>query len=50
LNAAGLSEITVTGSGNVLAGASVVYDAETGKKKLTFTTASVATSEGLDTL
>lgn len=50
LNAAGLSEITVTGNGNVLAGASVVYDAETGKKKLTFTTASVATSEGLETL
>lgn len=50
LNAAGLSEITVTGNGNVLAGASIVYDAETGKKKLTFTTASVATSEGLETL
>lgn len=50
LNAAGLSEIAVTGNGNVLAGASVVYDAETGKKKLTFTTASVATSEGLQNL
>lgn len=50
LNAAGLSEIAVAGTGNVLAGASVVYDAETGKKKLTFTTASVATSEGLQSL
>lgn len=50
LNAAGLSEIAVTGTGNVLSGASVVYDAETGKKKLTFSTASVATSEGLATL
>lgn len=50
LNAAGLSEIAVTGTGNVLSGASVVYDAETGKKKLTFTTASVATSEGLQSL
>ena len=50
LNAAGLSEISITGSGNVLSGASVVYDAESGKKKLTITTASVATSEGMQDL
>ena len=50
LNAAGLSEISVIGNGNVLAGASVVYDQATGKKKLTFTTEHVATSQGLETL
>lgn len=47
LNVAGLSEIAITGSGNVLSGASVSYDKTTGKKKLTFTTTSVLTSDGL---
>lgn len=47
LNAAGLSEIKVEGSGNVLASANVTYDADKGRKILTFTTASVATSENL---
>lgn len=48
LNAAGLSQIKVNGSGNVLAGATVTLDAETGAKVLTFSTASVATSEALE--
>lgn len=47
LNAAGLTKVNVTGNGNVLSGASVVTDAETGAKVLTFTTQSVATSEEL---
>lgn len=47
LNAAGLSKIVVNGSGNVLSGATVTVDAETGAKVLTFNTASVATSEEL---
>lgn len=47
LNAAGLTKVNITGNGNVLSGASVVTDAETGAKVLTFTTQSVATSEEL---
>ena len=50
LNAAGLSQIKVNGTGNVLAGATVTLDAETGAKVLTFSTASVATSEALECL
>ena len=50
LNAAGLSQIHVDGSGNVLSGVEVVTDATTGAKKLSFTTASVATSEALSGL
>lgn len=50
LNAAGLTKVNVTGGGNVLAGATVTLDAETGAKVLTFSTASVATSEALEGL
>lgn len=50
VNAAGLTEISVQGSGNVLAGVEVVLDETTGAKKLSFTTASVATSEGMAAL
>ena len=50
LNAAGLSQIKVNGSGNVLSGATITLDAETGAKVLTFSTASVATSEALEGL
>ena len=50
LNAAGLSKIVVNGSGNVLSGATVTLDTETGAKVLTFSTESVATSEALNTL
>lgn len=50
LNAAGLSQIHVDGSGNVLSGVQIVTDATTGAKKLSFTTASVATSEALSGL
>ena len=50
LNAAGLSKIVVNGTGNVLAGATVTLDPETGAKVLTFKTESVATSEGLQNL
>ena len=50
LNAAGLTKIVVNGNGNVLAGAQVTVDPETGAKVLTFNTASVATSEGLQQL
>ena len=50
LNAAGLTKVNVTGGGNVLAGATVTLDAETGAKVLTFSTASVATSEAMEGL
>ena len=50
LNAAGLSKVNITGNGNVLAGATVTLDAETGAKVLTFSTASVATSEAMEGL
>ena len=50
LNAAGLSKVNITGKGNVLAGATVTLDAETGAKVLTFSTASVATSEAMEGL
>lgn len=50
LNAAGLSKVNVTGGGNVLSGATVTLDPETGAKVLTFTTQSVATSEELNGL
>ena len=50
LNAAGLSEIDDGGNtGNVLSGVSVVVD-DKGRKKLTFTKTSVATSGAFDTL
>lgn len=47
LNAAGLTQVKINGNGNVLASAAVSLDAETGAKVLTFSTANVATSEGL---
>lgn len=50
LNAAGLTKINVTGNGNVLAGAQITLDPETGAKVLTFSTAAVATSEGMQSL
>ena len=50
LNAAGLSKIVVNGTGNVLSGATITIDPETGAKVLTFSTESVATSEALNTL
>ena len=50
LNAAGLTKIVVNGTGNVLASAQVTVDQETGAKVLTFSTASVATSEGMEGL
>lgn len=50
LNAAGLSKIVVNGTGNVLSGAQVTLDPETGAKVLTFSTQSVATSENLNAL
>ena len=50
LNAAGLSKIVVNGTGNVLAGATVTLDAETGAKVLTFSTETVATSTELNGL
>lgn len=50
INAAGLSEIHIEGSGNVLSGVDVVINPTTGAKRLQFTTASVATSEGLSNL
>lgn len=50
LNAAGLSEIDDGGSeGNVLAGVSVVTDAK-GRKKLTFTKTTVATTDSVNAL
>lgn len=50
LNAAGLSKVKINGNGNVLSGATVTLDAETGAKVLTFSTASVATSEAMEGL
>lgn len=50
LNAAGLSKIVVNGTGNVLSGATVTLDAETGAKVLTFSTANVATSDDLENI
>lgn len=50
LNAAGLSQVKITGGGNVLSGAQVTLDPETGAKVLTFTTQNVATSENFNTL
>lgn len=50
LNAAGLTKVQVNGSGNVLSGASVSVDSTTGAKVLSFSTASVATAEGLSAL
>lgn len=50
LNAAGLTKVQINGSGNVLSGASVSVDSATGAKVLSFSTASVATAEGLAAL
>lgn len=50
LNAAGLTQVKIEGTGNVLSGASVTLDSTTGAKVLTFSTMSVATSETLDAL
>lgn len=50
LNAAGLTKINVTGTGNVLSGAQITLDPETGAKVLTFSTVAVATSEGMQSL
>lgn len=50
LNAAGLTKVQINGSGNVLSGASVSVDSTTGAKVLSFSTASVATAEGLAAL
>ena len=49
LNAAGLSDIAVNGEGNVISGVKVELD-DKGRRKLTFTTASVATSESFNAL
>ena len=49
LNAAGLSDIAVNGEGNVISGVKVELD-DKGRKKLTFTTTSVATSESFNVL
>ena len=50
LNAAGLTQVKIEGTGNVLSGASVTLDSITGAKVLTFSTMSVATSETLDAM
>lgn len=50
LNAAGLTKVQVNGDGNVLSGASVSVDSTTGAKVLSFSTASVATAQGLASL
>ena len=50
INAAGLTKVKGSGTGNVVAGMSVTTDAETGAMVLSYTTASVATAEGLEEL